>query len=116
MDAPQAGYAEQVFFHEVNADANGFVMAAVVNVELKLAGYVSYRQEELPNLVQWKQMGAGTYVLGLEPANCLVMGRQAERERGTLQMLAPGEMREMILRLGVLEGETEIAALSNTVK
>ncbi len=112
MEAPQAGYAEQVFFHEVIPEANGFATAAVVNDELKLAGYVSYRQKELPNLIQWKQMGSGTYVLGLEPANCLVLGRQAERERGTLQMLAPGESREMILRLGVAQGEKEILALS----
>jgi hypothetical protein len=111
MDPPQAGYAEQVFFHKIISEANGFARAAVVNDTLLLAGYVHYRQKELPNLIQWKQMGAGTYVLGLEPANCLVMGRQAERERGTLQMLAPGETREMILQLGVVEGETEIAAL-----
>ncbi len=44
-------------------------------------------------------------------ANCLVHGRQAERERGTLQMLAPGESREMILRLGAVEGEKALAAL-----
>jgi galactose mutarotase-like enzyme len=116
MEAPQAGYAEQVFFHEVNPEANGFATAAVVNDELKLAGYVSYRHKELPNLVQWKQMGAGAYVLGVEPANCAVLGRQAERERGTLQMLAPGESREMILRLGAIAGEKEIAEFSKRIK
>ncbi len=116
MDAPQAGYAEQVFFHEINPDANGFATAAVVNDELKLAGYVSYRQKELPNLVQWKQMGVGAYVLGVEPANCAVLGRQAERERGTLQMLAPGESREMILRLGAIEGEKEISTLIKAIE
>ncbi len=108
MDAPQAGYAEQVFFLEVIPEANGFVTAAVVNDELKLAGYVSYRQKELPNLIQWKQMGVGAYALGVEPANCSVLGRQAERERGTLPMLAPGELREMIVQLGVVEGEQEL--------
>jgi hypothetical protein len=116
MEAPQAGYAEQVFFHEVNPQANGFATAAVVNDELKLAGYVSYRHKELPNLVQWKQMSAGAYVLGVEPANCAVLGRQAERERGTLQMLAPGESREMILRLGAIAGEKEIAEFSKRIK
>lgn len=116
MEAPQAGYAEQVFFHEVNPDANGFATAAVVNDELKLAGYVLYRQKELPNLTQWKQMGVGAYVLGVEPTNCSVLGRHAERERGTLQMLAPGESREMVLRLGVAEGEKEIADLIRRIK
>lgn len=38
-------------------------------------------------------MGEGLYVVGLEPANCHVEGRCAEREMGTLQILQPGEVR-----------------------
>ncbi|MGH7491641.1 MAG: aldose 1-epimerase family protein [bacterium] len=111
MDTPQAGYAEQVFFHEMIPAQDGFVTIALVNADLQLAGCVSYRQQELPELIQWKQMGAGTYVLGLEPANCLVMGRAAERQRGTLRMLAPGESCETVLRLGVVEGREKIEQL-----
>ena len=33
---------------------------------------------------------SGVYALGIEPANCLVEGRAAERERGTLIFLEPG--------------------------
>lgn len=116
MDPPQAGYAEQVFFHQLNADEHGFVTAAVVNDAIALAGTVCYRQAELPNLIQWKQMGRGTYVLGLEPANCLVLGRAAERQRGTLQMLQPGESREMVLRLGAVEGLEAIRALVDRIR
>ena len=32
-------------------------------------------------------MAAGDYVLGLEPANCYIMGRHEERENGTLPVL-----------------------------
>jgi hypothetical protein len=46
--------------------------------------------------------GEGTYVVGMEPANCLVEGRDKERERGTLQFLQPGERREYDLEIGVL--------------
>ena len=53
-------------------------------------------------------MGVGTYVLGLEPANCLVLGRATEHQRGTLRMLAPGESCETMLRLGVVEGREKI--------
>jgi len=49
-------------------------------------------------------MGEGTYVLGMEPANCWVQGRAKERERGTLQFLDPGEERVFILQIGILEG------------
>lgn len=115
FDAPAPGYAEQVFFHTPRADQHGMVTAAIVNHALDggqgLAAYVRYRQAELPNLIEWKQMGAGTYVVGIEPANCLVMGRAAERERGTLQMLAPGESCAFLLELGAAHGHAEIAAI-----
>lgn len=116
MDSPQAGYAEQVFFHDMIPTKDGFVTIMLVNDELQLAGYVSYRQKELPELIQWKQMGSGTYVLGLEPANCLVMGRDAERKRGTLRMLAPGETCETLLRLGVVEGPQQIQQMIATIQ
>lgn len=115
MDSPQAGYAEQVFFHEMIPATDGFATAMLVNDSLQLAGYVSYRQKELPELIQWKQMGSGTYVLGLEPANCMVMGRAAERERGTLRMLAPGESCETVLRLGVVAGREGIQQLAGKI-
>lgn len=55
--------------------------------------------------MQWKQVGQGTYVLGLEPANCLGEGRSAARERGTLVELAPGEVRSYALEMKVLAGK-----------
>lgn len=115
MDSPQAGYVEQVFFHDMISAKDGFVTIMLVNDELQLAGYVSYRQKELPELIQWKQMGSGTYVLGIEPANCLVMGREAERQRGTLRMLAPGESCETVLRLGVVAGREEMQRLADKI-
>jgi hypothetical protein len=49
-------------------------------------------------------MGYGTYVLGLEPANCHVEGRASERASGRLQHLQPGEIRAYRLEIGVLDG------------
>ena len=45
-------------------------------------------------------MAEGLYVLGVEPANCHVEGRVKERERGTLQVLAPGENRIYHMEIG----------------
>jgi hypothetical protein len=116
MEAPQTGFSEQVFFHELNADSNGFGTAAIVNDELNVAGFVSFRQEELPNFVQWKQVGSKEYVLGLEPANCLVFGREEERQRGTLRMLKPGEGQETVLYLGAESGVEEVADLARKIQ
>jgi hypothetical protein len=46
----------------------------------------------------------------LEPANCLVEGRDKDRQRGLLQFLEPGESREYLLEIGVLDGNDAIDA------
>ena len=62
------------------------------NPALGLALVISYDQASLPHLFQWKMMGQGAYVLGIEPANSsAIEGRAAARERDDLPHLAPGE-------------------------
>ena len=120
FETPQPGYAEQVFFHNARADADGYVTAVLANRTLDdgrgFGAYIRYRQAELPQLIEWKQMGAGTYVVGVEPANCLVMGRAAERERGTLVILEPGEKREYRVEIGVLPDNDAIDALTSQIR
>lgn len=108
LEAPQPGYAEQVFYHDLFPDTDGHATAMVRNDALDLGLFVHYRQAELPRFIEWKMMGAGTYVLGMEPANCYVGGRAAERAGGTLQFLEPGEVRHFALRLGVVEGHAAL--------
>ncbi len=107
---PTPGYAEQVFYHELSADNAGNVRVALVNPELDggLGIYLAYHQKSLPRFIQWKMMGYGSYVLGLEPANCYVEGREKERASGTLRMLQPGEKLAYQLEIGVLDGREEI--------
>jgi len=108
IPAPIQGYKEQVFFHDLIADWSGFATALLANRKLHLGLYTEYRQKELPKFTQWKMVGEGEYVLGMEPANCWVQGRVKERERGTLRILDPGEKREFLVRIGVLDGDTAL--------
>jgi hypothetical protein len=78
--------------------------------------YVRYRLAELPRFIQWKMVGVGTYVTGLEPANCLVEGRDKDRARGILQFLEPGEQREYVVELGVVAGAAAIASMVKKIK
>ncbi len=104
---PMSGYKEKVYFHDVLADDDGYSYAAVVNEKLLggTAVYVKYRKRELPRFIEWKMMGEGTYVVGMEPANGLVMGRDKEKKWGTLQYLKPQEIKEFHIEVGVLAGE-----------
>jgi galactose mutarotase-like enzyme len=115
---PTPGYSERVFYHDPVTDNAGNVLVALVNPELDggLGIYFRYHQKTLPNLVQWKMMGYGSYVLGIEPANCLVDGRAKERESGRLVMLQPGESRDYHVEFGVLDGASEIEACVGEIK
>ena len=120
MQPPEVGYRETVYFHDLAPDRDGEIYAAVVDDSVEASAGVSgfgvycrYLVEDFPRFIEWKMMDAGTYVVGMEPANCLVMGRPAEREAGTLQYLEPGEMRGYNLEIGVLCGTEEITAFES---
>jgi len=108
MSAPLPEFKEQVFYHDLKADGMGMATALLANMKLKLGLFVRYRQAELPRFTEWKMMGEGAYVLGMEPANCWVEGRARERERGTLQFLEPGEQKTISLQIGILDGNEAI--------
>jgi len=91
--------AEMVFEHLVRPDPSGWARAAVVNPSLGLELEVRWRQAELPRLHQWVHPRRGIYALGLEPANCSVLGRAADRAAGTLPVLEPLEARTTELRI-----------------
>lgn len=111
FELPQKDMAERVYFHQMQPDAAGKVTVVLVsdtdNPELAVA--LTYDSRTLPEFVEWKMTGVNHFVLGLEPANCRSLGRKAERERGTLQTLAPGERREFHLELKVLHGAEQVA-------
>ncbi len=115
-EAPIDGYQEQCFYHDMAADADGFVTVILANRAFGggqgLGMYLRYRQAELPIFTQWKMVCAGTYVAGLEPANCRVEGRPKDCAEGLLQFLEPGESRETLLEIGVLGSNAEIDALA----
>jgi hypothetical protein len=68
----------------------GATRATVVNEALGLGVGLEF---DLPRLFQWIDPAPGTNALGLEPANCSVLGRAHDRAEGTLPFLEPGEER-----------------------
>ncbi len=108
---PVAGFREQVFYHQCVPDEAGYGAALLENRALSLGLLVRFRRRELHRLAQWKMMGEGTYVLGIEPANCGVEGREAEKRAGTLEFLDAGEERSFEVQIGVIDGEKEIQSV-----
>ncbi|MCG6927523.1 MAG: aldose 1-epimerase family protein [Acidobacteria bacterium] len=111
LEPPQDGYAEQVFFHEPLSDGKGFSAAAVVNRRLEFGAFVRWRAAELPVLAQWKMMGPGEYVCGLEPSTHVMAPTRRElREQGLPRELAPGAAVDLRLEIGALPDTGAITA------
>ncbi|MBC8101600.1 MAG: aldose 1-epimerase family protein [Cytophagales bacterium] len=115
LHAPIPGYEEQCFFHDPVADSEGMTRVLMLNRARQIGVRIAYDKAALPHLTQWKMTGQSEYVCGIEPANCKVMGRSAERAAGRLQTLAPGEVREFRVFLEVLDGLEAITAAEQAV-
>jgi hypothetical protein len=96
---PQPGGAERVFEHVVEPDAEGWASVRVVNDALGAEVEVAWDATTLPRLHQWVHPAEGVFVLGLEPANCSVLGRAADRAAGRLPMMAAGASRTTSVRI-----------------
>ncbi len=119
FETPKAGYAEKAYYHDVKPDKKGICHVALVNSTFGdgqgLGVYVRYRKKELHRFTQWKMMGAGTYVCGLEPSNCSVQGRAHDRQEGSLIFLKPGEEKHYFVEISVLGNYNDIEKIKRTI-
>ncbi|NMC37409.1 MAG: aldose 1-epimerase family protein [Bacteroidales bacterium] len=88
---PQPGFVEQVYFHKLRSDENGRASLSLLNRKQGIELTIEFTKTSLPWFTQWKMMGQGEYVLGLEPGNVPVRNRKVLREEGLLPLLQPGE-------------------------
>lgn len=105
---PQKDFFEQVYLHVPKELEDGKCSSFLLNENMGLGVYIKFEKQTLPYLTEWKMVGEGEYVLGMEPGNCFPLGRKKEREAGRLVTLKPGESRKINLEIGIAEGEKEI--------
>ncbi len=91
LQKPRAGYQEQVFIHTMKGNSDGDTSVTLQNKKLAIALTIKFNINQLPYLIQWKMMGQGEYVLGLEPGNVPLKNRKELKEENTLPLLQPGE-------------------------
>jgi len=108
FSAPVPGFQEQLFLYEMRGGADGRALICFANRQRGLGLYASFNVDALPYLNEWKMIGEGEYIVGLEPLNTKMMDRGQLRERGLLPTLKPGESRTIALEIGVLDGAGEI--------
>jgi hypothetical protein len=105
---------EQVFYlrRPLATDAAGWAKSAMVRPEGD--GFVlAHRPADFPILVRWLLHDPDERVAGFAlPATCEPEGYTAERRKGNVQSLAPGEERRFPVRLGWLDATAMEAFLA----
>lgn len=104
-------YEEMCYYHKLKPDEKNHSIAAIYNPDLELGIAIEIDLSTLDHFVQWKMMGAGDYVMGLEPSNSTIDGIKDAVDNGSMKYLEPGETREYNLTFHILKGREEFEAV-----
>lgn len=106
LESHRAG--EGCGFVDVQADRAGLCTVGLHNPRLGLALAIRYPKKALPAFTNWQHWGFGDYVTGLEPGTNPPIGQAGARKEGTLVTLEPGESRDYVLEIEVLDDPAAI--------
>lgn len=98
---PQDEMEEACYYYTPIPDEQGWATALLENEREGLHLRLRFDSSTLDHFVQWKNFVKGEYVMGLEPANAPIDGRQDALDRGELPYLNPGEKRTYRLRFEI---------------
>ena len=113
---PRPDFVEECYEHDMVPDSGGMVSAAVINRSIGLGVYQRYQHAAFPHHITWRQLGAGTYVVAMEPSTNRDVGRLDARARGELQHLSAGEERRYTLEIGALAGPADIDTFASRIR
>ncbi len=116
FEKPTNGYVEELYEYDLEADKDGFVYMGIVNYKINLGVYLKINKSQIPRVGEWKQMGEGEFVVGIEPVLGSVEGRSKARTQGNLCDIKPLEVKHIDLELTVLSCEQEIKEYEKKVK
>ena len=101
ITSPGDDYEEMCYYHDINAAADGSAAVGIRNPKAGLGVQIAFNKNELDHFVQWKMLGKGEYVMGLEPGNASIDGRADAASNGSLKLIAPGEEKHFNLNITV---------------
>lgn len=102
--APQKNWVQQTFEHKMVPDRQGQVEVAIFNPKLFGGTGVSIRYDHaaMPRYIEWRMMGEGQYVVGVEPCTN-GFDRQKVREAGELIVLQPSDKRSYRSQVSIID-------------
>lgn len=103
IEAPAYPFPERCYFHTLNTDANGLAGYTLFNRKRGIGVRVEYDGAALPYFCQWKMLGKGEYVLGLEPMNAFLDGPKIGEPGCDAPTLQPGASQVYKVRLNFID-------------
>lgn len=103
IEAVKDGVQEEVFFHDVPPEKDGMARVLVINRNIGLGMEISYSRQTLPVLAQWKFCAPGEYVMGIEPGNSHIEGREAGQKNNALQSILPGQTLHFSIQIKMID-------------
>lgn len=106
-------YEEMCYYHTLIPNAENYACAAVYNPVLAFGVALDFDLKTLDHFLQWKMMGAGEYVMGLEPGNSTIDGIEDAVKNGSMKYLDPGETVHYEIGVHILKGQEEFEQIKS---
>ena len=103
VEAPQYPYPERCYFHKMAKDENGISQYTVFNEKRGIGVNVQYDGNGLSEFCQWKMLGKGEYVMGLEPMNDNLDAPKPGEEGCKAPVLKPQESITYVTRISFID-------------
>lgn len=101
---PEYPYPERCYFHKLRKDENDRCQYTLYNEKRQIGVRVQYNGNDLPYFCEWKMLGKGEYVLGLEPMNIFLDGPSIGEEGCMAPVLTPGESKVYEIKINFIDG------------
>lgn len=111
LHPPLDDFPEMCYYHELKSDAAGKTFVAAFEPHLGVGVAIHFDRTVLDHFVQWRQLTAGYYAIGLEPCNATIDGVQDAVENGSAKWLGPGETVTYDLTIEILTEQARFDAL-----
>lgn len=107
MLAPEDGRQEELYLLHTQTEK---CVALIYNPKTEIGAYVAFDTKNLPRFLEWKMMKSHDYVLALEPCNTWGISRTEAIRQGKQAILPAYGSVDMLLELGVVDGQKEFEA------
>ncbi len=103
VEAPSYPYPERCYFHKIAKDEQGMAQYTIFNEKRGIGVNVQYSGNDFPYFTQWKMLGKGEYVMGLEPMNAFLDGPKIGEEGCEAPVLRPMESKTYVVKFNFID-------------